>query len=570
MSLLSFLRDRRGGVAPMFGLAIIPVVGLIGFSVDYTRANAARSSMQAALDATALAMAKSAATSTADSLRDNARAYFNQVIKVRDATFDPITVTYTTQNGSQLDLKATGRVNLTFSGVLNLVNLDLSKQYTKYDISATSTIKWGNQRLRVALALDTTGSMASAGKIAALKTATKNLLDQLKTAAVNNGDVYVSIIPFSKDVNVGPGNTSATWLQFDDGTDASWDGTNGSCSKSGYSPRSSCTGTGTCSMSGYNSQSSCTSAGTCSLSSYTTQSTCTSNGSCSIATYTSQSNCTSNGICSNPDKTGQWSCTNQKACSKQGYSSKNSCETANGTWAYGAWTTGVWTTGQWTAGVWTPGVWTPNNRSTWNGCVTDRGAASGPGTSAGNDQTVTTPTTSDATTLFYPEQYPYCSPAIKGLSYDWTAMKAVVDGLYPAGSTNQPIGLVWGWQSLVGDGPFGTVPAKDSNYTYKEVIILLSDGLNTQDRWYGNGSDTSTSVDRRMYYSTGGVGTCKNIKDSGITIYAVQVNTGGDAESQVMKNCASTDKFVMLTTASQIVTTFQQIGTQLSQLRIAK
>ena len=66
-------------------------------------------------------------------------------------------------------------------------------------------------------------------------------------------------------------------------------------------------------------------------------------------------------------------------------------------------------------------------------------------------------------------------------------MKTLVDGLYPAGSTNQPIGLVWGWQSLVGGGPF-TMPAKDANYTYREVIILLSDGINTQDRWYGNGS----------------------------------------------------------------------------------
>ena len=58
-------------------------------------------------------------------------------------------------------------------------------------------------RLRVALALDNTGSMASDGKIGALKTATKSLLDQLKAAAANNGDVYVSIIPFNKNVNVG-------------------------------------------------------------------------------------------------------------------------------------------------------------------------------------------------------------------------------------------------------------------------------------------------------------------------------------------------------------------------------
>jgi hypothetical protein len=129
---------------------------------------------------------------------------------------------------------------------------------------------------------------------------------------------------------------------------------------------------------------------------------------------------------------------------------------------------------------------------------------------------------------------------------------------------------VTGWQSLVGGGPFGTVPAKDPNYTYKEVIIFMSDGLNTQNRWNGNGYDVSTAVDNRMYYATGGVGTCKNIKDAGVTIYAIQVNTGGDPESQVMKNCASDGKFTMLTTANQLITTFQQIGTSLSQLRIAK
>ena len=65
----------------------------------------------------------------------------------------------------------------------------------------------------------------------------------------------------------------------------------------------------------------------------------------------------------------------------------------------------------------------------------------------------------------------------------------MVDNLYPLGATNQPIGLVWGWQSLVGGGPL-TAPAKDSNYTYNEVIVLMSDGLNTLDRWYGNGSTT--------------------------------------------------------------------------------
>ena len=48
------------------------------------------------------------------------------------------------------------------------------------------------------------------------------------------------------------------------------------------------------------------------------------------------------------------------------------------------------------------------------------------------------------------------------------------------------------------------------------------------------------------------------------------MNIGGDPGSTLLKNCASDGKFVMLATANQIITTFRQIGTTLSQLRIAK
>ena len=60
----------------------------------------------------------------------------------------------------------------------------------------------------------------------ALKTATKNLLDQLKAAATKNGDVYVSIIPFSKDVNAEPSNYVQSWVRWD-----LWEETNGSCKR---------------------------------------------------------------------------------------------------------------------------------------------------------------------------------------------------------------------------------------------------------------------------------------------------------------------------------------------------
>ena len=55
------------------------------------------------------------------------------------------------------------------------------------------------------------------------------------------------------------------------------------------------------------------------------------------------------------------------------------------------------------------------------------------------------------------------------------------------------------------------------------------------------------------------------------------MNTGGDPTSGLLKNCAGSsgkypdaDKFFLLTSANQIVATFQQIGTKLSNLRISQ
>jgi hypothetical protein len=64
--------------------------------------------------------------------------------------------------------------------------------------------------------------------------------------------------------------------------------------------------------------------------------------------------------------------------------------------------------------------------------------------------------------------------------------------------------------------------------------------------------------------------TCDNAKAAGMTLYTIQVNTSGDPTSTLLKNCASDpSKFFLLTSASQMVATFQQIGINLSNLRIA-
>ena len=438
------LRAANGAnVTVTFALATLPMVGFVGAAVDYSHANSVKAAMQAAADSTALMLSKNAATITNSALQTQANSYFKALFTRPEATGLTVSAVFTADTGNKVVVNASSNVPTNFMGLMG---------FSQLKVAVDSQVAWGNTRLRVALVLDTTGSMADDGKMTALKSATKSLLDQLKAAAVNPGDVYVSIVPFSKDVNVGKSNYQANWINWTD-----FDQDNGDCSKNSY----------------------------------------------------------------DNDKAG--------------------CIAAGKTW-------------------------TGANHNTWTGCVVDRGGANSPGT--GNyDTNVVAPSTSNTSTLFMAEQYSSCSPKIVPLNYVWQDMKDFVDTFYPAGNTNQAIGLAHGWMSLVGGGPYPAPPAEDPKYQYTKVIILLTDGLNTQDRWY----TSQSSIDAREKL------TCDNINAAAIQLYTIQVNTGGDPTSTLLKNCAGSsgkypdaDKFFLLTSANQIVATFQQIGTRLSNLRIAQ
>ena len=434
-----FAGARDGNVAILFGIAVVPIISFVGVAVDYTRANSARSSMQAALDSTALMVAKDLTdgTITSSQISTKADAYFKALYNNVDAKSVAITATYTqnTGSGSTVQVNGSGNITTDFMRVAG---------FPKIDFNTSSTSAWGNVRMRVALALDVTGSMNSDGKMTAMKPAAKSLIDQISALAKNPGDVYVSVIPFAKDVNVGASNYSQSWIEWSE-----WEEKNGSCS-------------------GNNSW---------------------------------------------------W------------YSTKSSCQSAGRTW-------------------------TTNNHDTWNGCVTDR--------DQDYDTKNTTPT-SDYHTKFYAEQYNACPAELLPLTTDFAAAKSKIDSLTPNGGTNQPIGIAWGWQSLTQNAPLNA-PAEDSNYTYKKVLIVMSDGLNTQDRWpsYGNGqTQYNGSIDARQRIQ------CDNIKAQGIIIYAMHVNTNGDPTSTVLQYCASgTDKFYTVTSSSQIAAAFTSIGTSLSKLRV--
>jgi len=552
----------RGNVAIIFALALIPLLAFVGLAIDYSRANSLKAAMQTALDSTALMISKTAANLSATQIQDTAKSYFLAEFNHPEAKNIQFTASYSTSGGSQVVVTASADMNTDFLSVIG------DKQLT---ITAASTAKWGSSRLRVALVLDTTGSMADDGKLTALQTATKNLLTQLQNAASVNGDVYVSIIPFAKNVNVGASNYNANWIDWTDwaAEPAILDPARGGANPSNWSQ---ITGGSTCPFTNTSQGFTCTSG--------------PANGSSSVSTIPS-SGSYAGYICPSKDsgnkianKVGIYynGCYNSVATTTTTTTTvctgRNcTCGTLSNCTCTGSGSSKVCKQTTTTTGAPYTHTWIANAHSTWNGCVVDRGSYSGP--ISDYDRLVTAPTTSITATLFPAEQNYYCPPAMMGLSYNWTSMSSQVATLTAQGATNQPIGLVWGWQSLVGGGPL-SAPAKDPNYTYTDVIILLSDGLNTLDRWYGNGSATNTSVDTRMYDSTG-KGTCANINAAGITLYTIQVDTGGDPTSTLLKNCAGSpgkfpdsDKFFLLTSADQIITTFNAIGTNLTKLRIAK
>src|ERR1044072_9839420 len=81
-----FFADQSGGVAPIFALAIVPIVGLAGAAGDYTRAASARTAMYAALDATGLMLSRDAATLTQEQINAKATQIFNAEFNRTDVT----------------------------------------------------------------------------------------------------------------------------------------------------------------------------------------------------------------------------------------------------------------------------------------------------------------------------------------------------------------------------------------------------------------------------------------------------------------------------------------------------
>lgn len=222
-TLRRFGHSERGNVVFMFALATIPMVGFVGAAVDYSRANSAKAAMQSAADSTALMLSKEATSLNQSQMNTKALNFFQALVHRPEVTGITVAPTFTnpTVGSFKLVLTASATVPTSFTKVFGQSSLN---------ISVTSEVVWGMKKLELALALDNTGSMDSNNKMTELKKAAKSLVQTLKNAAKSDADIKVAIIPFAKEVNVGTGNASATWLRWTE-----WEAANGGSGGSGGS-----------------------------------------------------------------------------------------------------------------------------------------------------------------------------------------------------------------------------------------------------------------------------------------------------------------------------------------------
>ena len=190
--LCRFGGNKSGVIAVVIALAFVPMVLATGVAVDFTRAFIVQQKMAAALDAAGLAVG---ASDPDGDVQGVLQRYYA-------ANFPPenlVTQTGLSMSieGGLISLNAQARIQNIF---LNLVGRDF------FDLEVEAQVTRETTGLEVVMVLDNTGSMARSGRIYALKTAAKDLVDILFGDDNNPANLRVGMVPFVTTVNIGSRN----------------------------------------------------------------------------------------------------------------------------------------------------------------------------------------------------------------------------------------------------------------------------------------------------------------------------------------------------------------------------
>lgn len=631
--LTRFASATRGNVAMMFGLTLPVMVMLVAGGIDLHNASTVKAKLQDALDAAALAAARSRYTDDANINRVGLAALKANMKEFND---EIDTASFVLSDGSMV--VATARINVK-TLIANIILPPYGKLMDdRLPVSGRSEVLRASRNVEVALALDITGSMDNCtrncpptSKLQDLQAAAKELIDIVVQDQQEPFYSKVALAPYAAGVNVGSRANSAR---------GSLDGTTRNVSSASWltgtlrTISSISSGTVTVTSNGHgfvtgdrvvmwnvgrmptmngvtyqvvrtsNNQfqlRTVNSAGA--VSNYLTSSTSTTNAAyvakCARTDCGLVLNVTSHGLSTNDyvrlTDMGGLSQLNEggyRVASVSGSQiildtsrSIGLVDTSRGAISY------------------TSGGKLMNGRdgSLWRAFPTDSGMVNTLASSncvservGAQRYTDVRPSTASVGRSYLDSSNPCPSREITPLSSSASFLRAEVDRLRAGGSTAGQIGIAWAWYMVSPNfaSLFDTAsrPGAYEPDRLLKVAVLMTDGeFNTPFRDGVIASDAGTgsgSLDTHINLSasngdpfTQSVDLCNAMKAQGVVVYTVGfdlgTNTGGpgiDSAVEVMKNCATDENthFFNATTGTDLRDAFRAIGRDITRLRIAR
>ncbi|MCZ4271463.1 TadE/TadG family type IV pilus assembly protein [Maritalea porphyrae] len=207
-----FGRDESGAFAVIFGVIAIVLLATGGAAVDFVNIQQSRKTTQISLDATVLALqpeiykkSKGWITNRANDLIEEGLLGTGVAMSISSVEID--------KEAGRLYIAADISQPTLFVRLIGIN--DMSARL----ISEATRAK---NRLEVAMVLDNSGSM-SGSRISNLKTAAKLAVDILMGAEDEPEKVFIGLVPFTMNVNVGADKKTATWMDTLGQSSANWD-----------------------------------------------------------------------------------------------------------------------------------------------------------------------------------------------------------------------------------------------------------------------------------------------------------------------------------------------------------
>ncbi|MCE7029556.1 pilus assembly protein TadG-related protein [Jiella avicenniae] len=193
----------------------------------------------------------------------------------------------------------------------------------------------------------------------------------------------------------------------------------------------------------------------------------------------------------------------------------------------------------------------------WSGCVIDRAQPYDTLPDAQNPSNIDTLYPRDASCTSNDLQ------PVQPLTSDLDRIRTAVSNMQPIGGTNVTIGVQWGMEVLTATAPMTGANADENAH---KIMIVLTDGTNTINRWNGNGHDESPEVNARTKLACASAKAMKNTDATALELYTIRLIDGNET---LLSECATDGAhYYSVNSASQLQAVFADIAERVKRIRI--